>query len=350
MTDTTVSCFENTSLGVPHIAYRRLMRGAAAGFGAVATVGLTVISFTLVSAWIANTALSTNSGIYAGAPIRPRSFALADTTASQLADTPDANFEDRWARARVPASASASAVPLLSRQTYETAENIPLPPPRPAKQVAHFAGLAPVAKLITVADDVPLPRSHPATQEVGRSQIGLATPQVAAASPPQVTEQISSQMRGKLASLPAVERTAVYDIAAHAVYLPDGIKLEAHSGLGDQMDDPRYINVRMRGPTPPNVYDLTLREGSFHGVQAIRLNPVDDEKMFGRAGMLAHSYMLGENGQSNGCVSFKDYPKFLHAFLDGKIDRLVVVAHLGNAPAPLHVAHADMASAGLDGR
>ena len=122
--------------------------------------------------------------------------------------------------------------------------------------------------------------------------------------------------------------------------LPDGERLEAHSGLGDKMDDPSFIKVRMRGPTPPNVYDLTLREEIFHGVRAIRLNPVDDDKMYGRAGMLAHTYMLGENGQSNGCVSFKDYQKFLRAFLDGKVDRLVVVARLGNAPASAHVARA----------
>ena len=37
--------------------------------------------------------------------------------------------------------------------------------------------------------------------------------------------------------------------------------------------------------------------------------------MFGRDGILAHSYMLGPNGQSNGCLSFRDYPKFLRAFL-----------------------------------
>ncbi len=98
------------------------------------------------------------------------------------------------------------------------------------------------------------------------------------------------------------------------------------------MDDPRYITAKGRGPTPPNVYDLTLREEMFHGVRAIRLNPVDEGKMFGRAGMLAHTYMLGPNGQSNGCVSFSDYPAFLNAFLKGEVDRLVVVDHLGNAP------------------
>ena len=112
-------------------------------------------------------------------------------------------------------------------------------------------------------------------------------------------------------------RTAVYDIEAHTVYLPNGERLEAHSGLGDKMDDPRFVKVRMRGPTPPNVYNLTLREEIFHGVRAIRLNPVDEDKMYGRAGMLAHTYMLGPNGQSNGCVSFRDYDKFLRAFLKG---------------------------------
>jgi hypothetical protein len=35
--------------------------------------------------------------------------------------------------------------------------------------------------------------------------------------------------------------------------------------------------------------------------------------MFGRDGLLAHPYMLGPNGQSNGCVSFSDYPAFLDA-------------------------------------
>lgn len=136
-----------------------------------------------------------------------------------------------------------------------------------------------------------------------------------------------------VASIPAtlpdsVSRTAVYDITGSVVHMPDGSKLEAHSGLGDRKDDPRHIKVRMRGPTPPNVYVLTEREQLFHGVRAIRLNPVHEDKMFGRDGMLAHSYMLGPNGQSNGCVSFKDYKKFLTAFLDGKVDKLVVVPDL----------------------
>lgn len=124
--------------------------------------------------------------------------------------------------------------------------------------------------------------------------------------------------------------TAIYDIEAGVVYLPDGEKLEAHSGLGAMMDDPHYVDKKGRGPTPPNVYDLVLREGSFHGVQAIRLRPVNDDKMFGRDGILAHPYMLGPSGQSFGCVSFKDYPRFLKAFESGKVDRLVVVPYRGD--------------------
>ena len=127
--------------------------------------------------------------------------------------------------------------------------------------------------------------------------------------------------------------TALYDIEGHSVYLPNGEKLEAHSGMGKLLDDVRYVKEKGRGPTPPNIYHLALRESLFHGVKAIRLNPVDGGKMYGREGILAHPYMLGPDGQSNGCVSLQDYPKFLEAFLSGKIDRLIVVPKLGDTPS-----------------
>jgi len=122
--------------------------------------------------------------------------------------------------------------------------------------------------------------------------------------------------------------TAVYDIAAHTVYLPDGTSLEAHSGLGVRLDDPRYVHERMRGATPPNTYELSLREKPFHGVRALRLTPVGDGNVFGRAGLLAHTYMLGPKGDSNGCVVFKDYSLFLQAFENGDVKRLAVVSRL----------------------
>jgi hypothetical protein len=128
-------------------------------------------------------------------------------------------------------------------------------------------------------------------------------------------------------------KTAIYDIKAQVVYLPNGERLEAHSGLGQFMDDPRFVRLKNRGATPPHVYDLALRESLFHGVRAIRLTPVGDGMMFGRDGILAHSYMLGPSGQSNGCISFRDYPKFLRAYMQGDVDRIVVVSHLDRPPA-----------------
>jgi hypothetical protein len=126
---------------------------------------------------------------------------------------------------------------------------------------------------------------------------------------------------------PYDRQTAVYDIAAQTVYLPDGTRLEAHSGLGSKMDDVRYSHVRMQGVTPPHIYELKPRETLFHGVPALRLTPLGgEEKIHGRDGLLAHTYMLGPSGQSNGCVSFKDYYAFLDAYKNKGIRRLAVLA------------------------
>jgi hypothetical protein len=215
-----------------------------------------------------------------------------------------ASFDERFAGA---AASSAGAQARTMEMDGEGADNelvLPLKPATTQPAVGHSAPqLAPVT-------------SSPLA---GASQKRLRTADLLTDlnSPPDVATH-----------------TAIYDIAAHTVYLPDGHRLEAHSGLGGYMDDARYVNVKGRGATPPNIYDLALRERSFHGVRAVRLTPVDEGKMFGRDGMLAHPYMLGPNGQSNGCVSFSDYPTFLNAFLRGEVDRLVVVEHLATAPGP----------------
>jgi hypothetical protein len=46
--------------------------------------------------------------------------------------------------------------------------------------------------------------------------------------------------------------------------------------------------------------------------------------------LLAHSYMLGPKGDSNGCLSIKNYEKFLKAFSSGEIKHLVVVPSLSD--------------------
>lgn len=129
---------------------------------------------------------------------------------------------------------------------------------------------------------------------------------------------------------------AIYDIAASVVHMPDGSKLEAHSGIGKMADNPRFVHVKMNGPTPPNTYKLSMREKRFHGVEAIRMTPVGDQTMHGRDGILAHSYLLrGGRAESHGCVAFKDYPRFLKAFKQGKVKQLIVVGSMSKTSVRL---------------
>ena len=149
-----------------------------------------------------------------------------------------------------------------------------------------------------------------------RVTLAYAAPEAAAADSGQIVTPAGRYDR----------QTAVYDISARVVYMPDGTKLEAHSGLGDRLDNPNSARESHRGVTPPAVYDLRMREAPFHGVQAIRLIPEDQSKVFGRDGLLAHTFMLGPNGDSNGCVSFRDYDAFLRAYQNREITKLAVVA------------------------
>lgn len=125
---------------------------------------------------------------------------------------------------------------------------------------------------------------------------------------------------------------AVYDISAAKVYMPDGSVLEAHSGVGKMADNARFVNVKMGGPTPPHTYNLKMRERLFHGVEAIRMLPVDGKNKYGRDGFLTHSYLLrGGRAESHGCVAFKDYNKFLKAFKQGKVKQIVVIPSGGRS-------------------
>jgi len=217
---------------------------------------------------------------------------------------PHASFESRWASAFGP---------VVVRHTVASVGYDKLPDAKPEMKPEITHGPAAVPAQVASAVPPPVP----------------APPALEKSAP-------VKEAHNRTIVLPGREsRTAVYDISARTVYMPNGERLEAHSGLGEKMDNPRYVRVRMRGPTPPNVYELTLRQQIFHGVRAIRLNPVDENRMFGRDGMLAHTYMLGPNGQSNGCVSFRDYSRFLRAYLNGEVTRLVVVPHLGDMPLGL---------------
>jgi Protein of unknown function (DUF2778) len=215
----------------------------------------------------------------------------------------------------------------------------------PGAATSSVPDAPPVAARRVGAATVPAPRPAPKRPSQSRFQLASASdtsPSLAyAPSGPAKSSAIPASplksLMPKDSDSPAdvdTSRTAIYDITSRTVYLPNGRRLEAHSGLGGHMDDPRYVHVKRTGPTPPNVYELKLREQLFHGVRAIRLIPTDRSRMYGRDGILAHSYLLGPNGESNGCVSLKDYAAFLDAFDRGEINRLVVVERLADPPSP----------------
>jgi hypothetical protein len=213
-----------------------------------------------------------------------------------------------------------------SREEQSREENVQPPPPAPTVEAA-----------------IPLPRSRPVLANL---QSVKSDPQPVSSDNRTMFEKLADlvPMRFSLASLTPGDgllserkdlaalgydsQTAVYDISARTVYLPSGTKLEAHSGLGSLMDNPAHVDQRMVGATPPNIYDLKPREKLFHGVAALRMTPIGENEMHGRTGLLVHSYLLGPNGDSNGCVSIKDYDRFLQAYRNGEVKRLVVVPSL----------------------
>ena len=227
-----------------------------------------------------------------------------------------------------PVAEAAIAEDPLS-QAVAPSEAIPLPTPRPAGDPVT-ANRAPRSIGRHIAQQGP-GTVAPATgdrENIIEKFFGMLRPSgpvLAYASP---EDGLFGRSRG-LAVTPDTSRdrwTAVYDIAAHTVYMPNGERLEAHSGLGDRLDDPHHVDEQNRGATPPHLYDLEPRAELFHGVHALRLNPVGGGGVFGRTGLLAHTYMLGPHGDSNGCVSFRDYDAFLQAYLNGQVRRLAVVA------------------------
>jgi hypothetical protein len=199
--------------------------------------------------------------------------------------------------------------------------------------------------------DIPLPPSAPRAgggvrQHVVRSRPVQIEPQLASL-PPQPKpgyfdffhKLFGDPDKAAKTVLAANPTAALYDITKHVVYLPDGDKLEAHSGYGKSMDDPASVARKDIGVTPPNVYAVTFREKLFHGVRALRMKPIGGGNMYGRDGILAHSYMLGADGESNGCVSVRDYDKFLAAYEAGKFDRIIVMRS-ADEPPPSQVASA----------
>jgi hypothetical protein len=263
----------------------------------------------------------------------PVSFAQSSPLESKLG-----SYLPVQSSALLPAPSSATpepeyVLPMPAPVVSGLTESTPLPPPRPTifgLPRGHSPLQVPVRHLPPQNFTAALPAIPSDNRTFFQKLFGApqaAGPALAYAAPESGAVDNARNITSN--PLPRYDQwTAVYDVAAHTVYLPHGTKLEAHSGLGDRIDDPRHVGERDRGATPPQVYELQPREKLFHGVHALRLKPVGSGSVFGRVGLLAHTYMLGPKGDSNGCVSFKNYNAFLQAFQNGEVKRLVVVARL----------------------
>jgi hypothetical protein len=274
-------------------------------------------------------------------PLRRDDPSVYGSLVASFPESPPPAAEDTLGASRslgaleaAPPAAPVASVPPAAAASAPAAPNAPLPPKREVASIGDSAPLPPARPAEFAALESPPPAATDKALGPSRSLGPLAyaapdtTTLATPAAPPKTSIfSIFSPQPARPAGYD--DHTAVYDISARALYMPDGTKIEAHSGLGDYMDDPNHVNEHLRGATPPDLYDLQPRESLFHGVAAIRLVPVGgEEAVYGRAGLLAHPFMMGDNGDSNGCVSIKDYDAFLKAFQDGKITRLAVVAKL----------------------
>jgi hypothetical protein len=250
------------------------------------------------------------------------------------------NAADIASQLKAQAEVLASAAPVIGvtqaalLPTIQTAAAEPARPALPPIETAladTVAAEASFGLVLAPNTDIPLPMSRPAAAKAERPEAALAYARI-----DENDDETEMPKLGKPALAPVARKgVAIYDISTATVHMPNGERLEAHSGLGAMRDDPRHVDKKMRGATPPHTYNLAMREALFHGVEAIRLHPVGGPSaIHNRVGLLAHTYMLGKKGDSNGCVSFKDYKRFLAAFKRGQIKQLVVVARMkGGAPA-----------------
>jgi hypothetical protein len=268
-----------------------------------------------------------------GALFDPRS-SFGSTTVSLAQSFPlDSNLELAPSAPSAAIAEPKNVLPMPKSAVSRLGESAPLPTPRPPElglPASHSPFPMSSRRLAQQNRKTVLPTTLPENRTFFEKLFGMTQtsgPVLAYAAPEDRVLRNAPSIPS--APSPSYDRsTAVYDVSTHTVYMPNGTRLEAHSGLGNRLDDPRFVNERMRGATPPNVYALQPREQLFHGVQALRLIPVGSGDIYGRTGLLAHTYMLGPNGDSNGCVSFRNYNAFLQAYQNGEVRRLVVVARL----------------------
>src|SRR5262249_8674856 len=156
--------------------------------------------------------------------VGPRGFALAsagETILPRVDTRAGTTVLVKTMPADEPAMPPVAAVEVLRKRGWPDRPSAP-----PKAPAAIAAGLAPAPKRSAEPED----------------KVALAAPAKLAYAKPDL--DVLPSVPAPLSITPGPVRsardirTAVYDIEAHTVYLPSGRKLEAHSGLGEYMDNP----------------------------------------------------------------------------------------------------------------
>lgn len=208
-----------------------------------------------------------------------------------VADEPPAlTVEQKNYAALLDVTHSLGAPPVMFKPTVVAAPDTPKPAPSRAEIASAPDVALPPTPPARVAS-VPLPSARPSDFKFpqsrvkpGHSEMVERAKNAALAAMASKTPSLFDKLFGRTAPGPVLayagsdggvmsdgtsttpagsseddKLTAIYDITARTVYMPNGTKLEAHSGLGAKMDDPRYVHVRMHGATPPHIYTLAAR-------------------------------------------------------------------------------------------
>jgi hypothetical protein len=273
--------------------------------------------------------------------------ALAVAARDRRSGVDDVAPVDPMMTASIPAVSASSQVAALGYAAAPTASDVMAaadPREEPFQELLSEPEAADHGEL---PDDGPLPQAKPRATAIPAPEPPVATEapekpkkktlanMLAYAKPdnPITTDDGAGGLFSRKNALPGPgSRIAVYVIEDATVHMPNGEKLRAHSGRAHMRDNPKYVHMKNQGPTPPNVYSLRMREARFHGIEAIRMTPVGDAKMYNRDGFLTHTYLLRRRGDSSGCVVFEDYNRFLNAFKRGHVKTLIVVPTLRDLP------------------
>ena len=247
---------------------RKLLGGVALGLGAVAAIAVVGGAATMAAAWMLSSSLSANAHLRPAGVVAleaaelPRPHRTLTETASlvgvphSLYEAPEIAVAELAPAAalapvrRFPISRPPAQLCARLRQSGSPNEQWGTPCRR---RVRRLLRMREIARASMPAPALQAPRAVPMQVPAAPAPAPAPAPSPAPATLFTSITDFLKRLTPRFAyNNPDVHptpdsHTAVYDIESHTVYMPNGERLEAHSGLGSQIDDPRYVSERGEG-------------------------------------------------------------------------------------------------------